>query len=103
MASSTIPALSLHVNITIDPENVDKFLGYLKPAYDGVCAEPECVYFEVFQDPEKPGRFRFVEHWNCTKEWFMSVSCICECIPIRACLLTLSVGSTGEGVLQAIP
>lgn len=78
MAGSKVPALSLHVVITIAPENVDKFLDHLKPAYDKVCAEPENVYFEVFQDPERPGRFKFVEHWNCTREWFITVRCSCE-------------------------
>lgn len=73
MASNTKSALSLHVVITVAPENVDKFLAYLKPAYDAVCAEQENIYFEVLQDPERPGRFKFVENWNCSKEWLMTV------------------------------
>ncbi|KAF2792044.1 hypothetical protein K505DRAFT_190547, partial [Melanomma pulvis-pyrius CBS 109.77] len=69
----TGPSFSLHVRITIAPENVDKFLEALKPAYEGVIAEPENTFFEVFQSPEEPGVLKFVENWNATKEWFMGV------------------------------
>ncbi|KAF2707230.1 hypothetical protein K504DRAFT_535755 [Pleomassaria siparia CBS 279.74] len=69
----TGPSISLHVHITIDPSNVEKFLEALKPGYEGVIAEPENTYFEVFHNPENPGEFKFVENWNGTKEWFMNV------------------------------
>jgi hypothetical protein len=55
------------------PENVDAFLEALKPAYDAVIAEPENVFFQVFQNPQNPGEFKFIENWNGSVEWFMSV------------------------------
>jgi len=67
-------SISLHVRITIAPENVPAFLEALKPAYDAVIAEPECTLFEVCQSPSEPGVFKFVENWNATKEWMMTVS-----------------------------
>jgi len=49
-------------------------LAALKPAYKAVIAEPENVFFEVFQNPENPGEFRFVENWNASVEWMLNVS-----------------------------
>ena len=70
--SHAFHGVSLHVDITVAPENVDKFLGLLKPCFELVVAEPECTFFEVFHDTENPGRFRFVENWSKDKEWFMT-------------------------------
>ncbi|KAF2470908.1 uncharacterized protein BDR25DRAFT_303506 [Lindgomyces ingoldianus] len=72
-APNTVPTLSLHVTITIAPENVTKFLEALKPAYDAVIAEPECTFFEVYQSAEEPGVFKFVENWKATREWMINV------------------------------
>ena len=69
----TGPQLSLHVSITVAPENVEKFLAALRPAYEGVIAEPENIFFEVYQEQGKPGVFRFVENWNATAQWFQEV------------------------------
>ncbi|KAH7138633.1 hypothetical protein B0J11DRAFT_20977 [Dendryphion nanum] len=71
--TSAGPNFSLHVNITVAPENVAKFLQALKPAYEGVLLEPENIFFEVYQDPANPGAFRFVENWNATPQWFQEV------------------------------
>jgi len=71
--------ISLHVRITIAPENVPAFLESLKPVYDAVTAEPECTLFQVYQSPEEPGVFKFVEHWNASKEWMVSVSGFGRC------------------------
>lgn len=81
-------SFSLHVRITIAPENVPAFLEALKPAYDAVIAEPNCTSFEVYQSPEEPGVIKFVEHWNATKEWMMTVSVTrrCERGEERACM-----------------
>ena len=65
--------ISLHVNITVAPENIEKFLEGLKPCYDAVVAEPENTSFEVYHDPNQPGRFRFVECWSKDKEWLINV------------------------------
>jgi len=65
--------LSFHVKIAVAPENAEKFLAALKPVFEKFTAEPDCTYFEVFQDPENPGTFRFVENWNATKEHIVEV------------------------------
>lgn len=54
---------SLHVNIYIDPSNVDKFFELFKPIYEKVIAEPECRFFEVYQSPDEPGAISWVENW----------------------------------------
>lgn len=73
-ATYTGPSFSLHVTITIDPSNIEKFFEALKPAYDAVIAEPECVFFEVYQSSSEPGVIKFVENWNASLEWLMDVS-----------------------------
>lgn len=63
--------MSLHADVYVAPENVDKFLQLLKPLYDSVTAEPECTYFEVIHDPDNPEHLRWVENWSKDKEWIM--------------------------------
>ncbi|KAF1935836.1 hypothetical protein EJ02DRAFT_332320, partial [Clathrospora elynae] len=65
--------ISLHVHITVASENALKFLELLKPIYDAVIAEPENTLFEVYQNPEVPGEFKFVENWAQSKEWLIDV------------------------------
>jgi hypothetical protein len=72
--SYTGPSFSLHVKYTVDPSNVDAFLEALKPAYDAVTAEPECIFFEVYTSASEPGVIKYVENWNASMEWLMSVS-----------------------------
>ena len=57
------PGISLHISVHVAPENADKFLAALKPVIDSVSAEPECTFFEVYQDPEDPGKLSWVENW----------------------------------------
>ncbi|KAL1612776.1 hypothetical protein SLS60_001005 [Paraconiothyrium brasiliense] len=65
--------ISLHVTFHIDPSKISAFFTALKPAYDAVTAEPECVFFEVYQSPDTPGKIKFVENWNASVEWLMNV------------------------------
>lgn len=69
----TFHGISFHLTFTVAPENANEFLKRFGPIVDLVAAEPECEYFEVFQSPEQPGRFRVVEHWSKDKDWFMKV------------------------------
>lgn len=62
MASSQ-EGLSLHVSVTIAPENVGKFLDAFTPAFQNVIAEPECTFFAVYQNQDNPGELSWVEHW----------------------------------------
>jgi len=61
----------LHVTIKIDPSKTQPYLEALRPAYECVVHEPECVFFDMFHSDDEPGLFRFVEGWTKDKEWFM--------------------------------
>ena len=61
--ASEFRGVSLHVTVYIAPENVETFFKYFTPVYDKVIAEPECVFFEVYQSREDPGTISFVEDW----------------------------------------
>jgi quinol monooxygenase YgiN len=63
----------LQVTIYIKESDVPKFFEYMKPVFDHVTAEPECLYFELFQDPTDPGTISWVENWDKSPEKFMSV------------------------------
>lgn len=56
-------SISLQVTVWISPENVPKFFEALRPVYEKVIAEPECTFFEYYEDPEEPGRISWVENW----------------------------------------
>lgn len=76
MASVTpVPQVGfiLSIKITIDPKNVEAFLGHFKPIYERCLAEPECVFFVIGQDPQEPGVFRWTEGWTKDAQWFMTV------------------------------
>ncbi|KAI0879127.1 hypothetical protein GGS24DRAFT_440885 [Hypoxylon argillaceum] len=62
---------SLHVTVHIAPENVDRFLAAFKPVFNSVVAEPECLFFEMYQSPQEPGRISWVENWAKSPEWFL--------------------------------
>ncbi|MCJ1279104.1 hypothetical protein MMC21_006928 [Puttea exsequens] len=70
--SSSFHGLSLHVDITVAPENVAAFLEAFRPTYELVVKEPECTYFELFHEADDPGHFRIVENWSKSKEWFFA-------------------------------
>ncbi|KAF2973413.1 hypothetical protein GQX73_g168 [Xylaria multiplex] len=62
---------SLHVTVYIAPENVDRFLAAFKPVFNKVVAEPECLFFEMYQNPQEPGKISWVEDWSKSPEWFL--------------------------------
>jgi quinol monooxygenase YgiN len=74
MSFYTSPSISLHVKVFIAPDNVPTFKEAMKPVFDAVTAEPECLFFEIYHNPEKPGEFKWVENWAQDAEWLMSVS-----------------------------
>ena len=71
------PTLSLHMKITIDPSNLTEFFTLFKPVYEAVIAEPECIFFEVFQNPATPGELKWIEHWKQSTDWLQNV-CIAK-------------------------
>ncbi|KAF4629857.1 hypothetical protein G7Y89_g8293 [Cudoniella acicularis] len=65
--------LSLHVTVTVAPENVQQFLAHLQPAFEVVAAEPECTFFEVYTSSDQPGVIRWVEGWSKDRQWLLQV------------------------------
>jgi len=66
--------LTLFVTFQVAPENIEKFKEAHRPVWKACSEEPECLLFDVFQDPDQSGRFRFVEVWSKGREWFEKVS-----------------------------
>ncbi|KAI0100143.1 hypothetical protein GGR51DRAFT_564359 [Nemania sp. FL0031] len=62
---------SLHVTVYIAPENIDRFMAAFKPVFNKVVAEPECLFFEMYQSPQEPGKISWVENWSKSPEWFL--------------------------------
>jgi hypothetical protein len=97
------PSISLHVKITIAPENVQNFISYFKPIYDVVAAEPECIFFEVYQNSAAPGEFKWVENWVQSVEWLQNVTSLAWKREGGGSLeANVGVGPVAERVLQAI-
>jgi quinol monooxygenase YgiN len=69
--------LTLFVEFRVDPKDVPAFKEAYRPVWAASATEPECLFFDVFQDPEVPGRFRFVEVWGKGREWFDTVWFLC--------------------------
>lgn len=72
-ALRSLNTFSLHVTVHIKPEDLDSFYEAMKPVFEAVCNEPELLYFEMFQDPDEPGKLSWVENWNASVEWLMKV------------------------------
>lgn len=61
---------TVFVTFHIRPAQIEEFKAAHRPVWAACAAEPQCLLFDVFQDPAKPGLFRFVEVWNESREWF---------------------------------
>jgi hypothetical protein len=55
--------VSIQNTAYVAPENVTKYLEAAKWLFDQVIAEPDIVFFEVYQSPEDPGRISWIEDW----------------------------------------
>lgn len=62
--------LTLFVTFHIKPHHIEDWKAAHRPVWAACAAEPECIYFDVFQNPTKPGDFRLVEVWNASRKWF---------------------------------
>jgi len=62
--------LTLFVTFQVASANIEKFKEAHRPVWKACSEEPECLLFDVFQHPDQPGRFRFVEVWSKGREWF---------------------------------
>ncbi|KAL2813344.1 hypothetical protein BDW59DRAFT_154851 [Aspergillus cavernicola] len=71
--NSSTPGISLQVSVFIAEENVPKFFEAFLPVYEKVIAEPECTFFEIYQNPQNPGELSWVENWSASMEWLIGV------------------------------
>ena len=62
--------LTLIVHLRVLPQDASKLVQAHAPVWAACAAEPECLFFDVFQDLEDRGKFRFVEVWSKDKKWF---------------------------------
>uniref|UniRef100_A0A8H7TI00 ABM domain-containing protein n=1 Tax=Bionectria ochroleuca TaxID=29856 RepID=A0A8H7TI00_BIOOC len=63
--------VSIQNTAYVAPENVTKYLEAAKWLFDQVIAEPDIVFFEVYQSPEDPGRISWIEDWLQPVEWLV--------------------------------
>lgn len=62
--------LTLFVTFQVAPKDIEAWKAAHRPVWAACAAEPECLLFDVFEDPETPGRFRLVEVWSEGRDWF---------------------------------
>lgn len=67
---TTTPQLTLFVTFHIQPDRIEEWKVAHRPVWKACAAEPECLYFDVFHDPEVMGRFRLVEVWKMARVQF---------------------------------
>lgn len=67
------PQLTLFVDFYVQPSLIADWKAAHRPVWDKCANEPECILFDVFEDPDDLGHFRLVEVWSATREWFETV------------------------------
>ncbi|TVY88103.1 hypothetical protein LAWI1_G006795 [Lachnellula willkommii] len=55
--------LTLFVTFQVAPENIEKFKEAHRPVWKACSEEAECLLFDVFQDPDQPGRYSSKPLW----------------------------------------
>lgn len=68
--SGAAKQLTLFVTFYIQSHLIETWKSAHRPVWDACAAEPECLFFDVFEDPKNVGRFRLVEVWSKDREWF---------------------------------
>jgi len=63
--------LTLFVDFSIQPHMIDAWKEGHRPVWAACAREPNCLLFDVFEDPEDRGHFTPVEVWQATKQWFL--------------------------------
>ncbi|KAK5168833.1 uncharacterized protein LTR77_006142 [Saxophila tyrrhenica] len=66
------PQLTLFVDFYVQEHLIADWKEAHRPVWDHCAKEPECLLFDVFEDPTDIGLFRLVEVWNATQQWFES-------------------------------
>ena len=65
--------LTLFVTFRIAPESRSQFLDAHRPVWAACADEPECLLFDVFEDTQSAGKFRFVDVWSKDRDRFEKV------------------------------
>ena len=76
MTTSKYPPtqLALFVTIHVRQEDADALAAAHRSVWAACGAEPECLVFDVWQDPLDHGHFKFFEVWSRNRDWFERVS-----------------------------
>jgi hypothetical protein len=72
-ATSSHQITSIHVKVFVAPSDITIFLAALERAQAVVGALPESVSFDLFQNLDMPGEFKYIENWNASLDWIMAV------------------------------
>ncbi|KAI1733787.1 hypothetical protein F4680DRAFT_440541 [Xylaria scruposa] len=70
MAYTYAYGTSVHVTIHVAPESVDRFFVAFERFYQNVIREDECLSFQMYRNPAKPGNIVWVEDWSESPEWY---------------------------------
>lgn len=63
--------LTVFVDFYILPDKIDEWKQVHRPVWKAVGEEPQCLLFDVFEDPNEKGHFRLLEVWDAPdQEWF---------------------------------
>lgn len=105
--AASVPDLdrfSLQLTVWFNPSDLPKFWSAFKPIFDVVAAEPQLLYFEVFEDPAEPGKISWIENWDMPPQKFLTVRTPMTFQLVREGKLTLGTGIHAEqdGALQAV-
>lgn len=90
MDASTLPelaAFSQHTTVHIDQAQLDKFWKAYTPVFEKTSACPECLYFEVLEDPDVAGKITWIVNWDASPQWVFGV----RRIPLRQAKATIAV------------
>jgi quinol monooxygenase YgiN len=68
------PITSIQVKITVAPSDASAFLSALGRVHAIVSALPGNISFDLYQNPEVPGEFKYIENWSATSEWILAAS-----------------------------
>ena len=57
------------VDFYIQPDRIEEWKQAHRPVWAACANEPQCLLFDVFQDPEEIGHFRLLEVWSGDRKW----------------------------------
>ena len=61
--------VTLFVDFYVQLARIEEWKEAHRPVWAACANEPECLLFDVFQDPQDQGHFRLLEVWSGDREW----------------------------------